>query len=328
MSTQNNKHAWPNRLIPSSLVDAAKAIADSLKINSISERSRCRRPVIVKSRNLGSEQIADLANLYFRMADIPIRFWSKVNEWRRWEINCFRMLNGDRFQAVTFGPKAICLDKVPGESAWDHMQRGTLTPQILRAAAKEFHRAHQIWSDEYDGPWSHGDATTTNVIFNQKTGRARLIDFEIMHEKSLAATARHADDLLVFLLDLVGIVPDRDWLPFALCFVRAYGDEDVVAELRKKLVAPAGLAWIWWGVRANFTKPAKIKRRLKRLRDAIAKFELRQSVVRRVRHKRRPSNSCHVIKPGMPRPSSRTRLIKERAKALSPGIPSKFPTIR
>jgi len=55
--------------------------------------------VIVKRRNLGSEQIADLANLYFRMADIPIRFWSKVNEWRRWEINCFRMLNGDRFQA-------------------------------------------------------------------------------------------------------------------------------------------------------------------------------------------------------------------------------------
>ena len=41
----------------------------------------------------------------------------------------------------------------------------------------------------------------TNVIYNEKT-RARLIDFEIRHEKSLPAAARHTDDLLVFLLDM------------------------------------------------------------------------------------------------------------------------------
>ena len=41
------------------------------------------------------------------------------------------------------------------------------------------------------------------VIYNQKTGRARLIDFELVHDRSLSAKSRHADDLLVFLLDIL-----------------------------------------------------------------------------------------------------------------------------
>src|SRR6266481_3944732 len=60
----------------------------------------------------------------------------------------------------------------------------------------------------------------TNVIYDEKAHRARLIDFEIRHEKSLPAAARYADDLLVFLLDMVGRVPNRQWLPFAICFLR------------------------------------------------------------------------------------------------------------
>jgi len=70
--------------------------------------------------------------------------------------------------------------------------------------------------------------------------------------------------------DLVGIVSGRRWLPFALCFLNAYGDADVIAEL-KTLAAPGGLAWIWWGVRTNFTKPTRVRRRLTRLRNAITR---------------------------------------------------------
>jgi hypothetical protein len=55
--------------------------------------------------------------------------------------------------------------------------------------------------------WSHGDGSMTNVIYDEKAHRARLIDFEIRHEKSLPAAARYADDLLVFLLHTVGRVP-------------------------------------------------------------------------------------------------------------------------
>jgi hypothetical protein len=87
---------------------------------------------------------------------------------------------------------------------------------------------------------------------------ARLIDFEIMHERSLPATTRHADDLLVFLLDKVDRVPSTQWLPFTTCFVKAYAERDVIAELQKRLVIPRGLALLWWNVRTNFAKTGKV----------------------------------------------------------------------
>ena len=326
MLNRENGTALSAGLIPETLANAATTVVDALKINSISEKLRRGRMCVVKRRNLHSEPLADLANLYFRMANIPIRFWSKVEDWRRWEVNSFRMLNGNRFRAFKCGLSTVCLEKLPGESLWDHMNRGTLTRRMLVAAATELRRAHHFWSDEFRGRWSHGDATTTNVIYDHKSDRARLIDFEIIHEKSLPTTARHADDLLVFLLDMVGIVPSRRWLPLALCFLNAYADTNVLAELRRQLALPGGLAWIWWGVRTNFTNPAKVKRRLASLRSAIAKLEPHRAAPReRARQTRRPSITCQTMSPGMPRPSSRSRVIKERAKALSPGIPSKLP---
>jgi hypothetical protein len=70
---------------------------------------------VIKRRNIYSEQLADLATLYFRMSDIPMRFWSKAEDWRRWEVKCFRMLNGDRFRAFASGAKTVCTDKLPGK---------------------------------------------------------------------------------------------------------------------------------------------------------------------------------------------------------------------
>jgi hypothetical protein len=80
---------------------------------------------------------------------------------------------------------------------------------MLKAAGSEYRRARHFKNEEFGSGWSHGDASMTNVIYNEKTERARLIDFEIRHEKSLPATVRHADDLLVFLLDLVSCVSSR-----------------------------------------------------------------------------------------------------------------------
>jgi hypothetical protein len=81
-----------------------------------------------------------------------------------------------------------------------------------------------------------------NVIYNEKTGRARLIDFEIVHDKSLSAAARHADDLLVFLLDLIAAAHGRQWLPMALRFLNAYDNVDVISELEDQLVLPSEMA--------------------------------------------------------------------------------------
>jgi len=315
-------------LLPERLSNAVTALVESLKINSIAEEVRRGRPMVIKRRNGTSEQITEMANLYFSWCGLPIRFWSKVDDWRRWEIESFNMLNGDRFCARSPRQRTVIEDKLPGESLWDHMNRGTLTRKMLSAAAREFHRAHQFWSDEFRGPWSHGDATATNVIYDPLTGRARLIDFEILHEKSLSAPARQADDLLVFLLDMVGLVPNRQWLPFALTFLHAYNTPKVLRELKKQLVLPGGLAWVWWEVRTNFAAPAKIKRRLTCLREAISQPGYRSVVASRTRKNRLPSITCQAIRPGIPTAKSRKRAINEMANAVTSGMPSSLPITR
>jgi predicted transcriptional regulator len=309
------------QLIPQVLANAATTFVDSLKLSSVSEEVRRGRQVVLKRRQIYGDQLAELANLYFRVSNIPIRFWSKVEDWKRWEEKCFQMLNGDRFRLFPSRAKTVSVEKLPGESLWDHIKRRTLTRQMPVAAGRELFRAHQFWSDEFGGPWSHGDSTTTNVIYDEMTDRARLIDFEIIHHKSLPAKTRHADDLLVFLLDILAIVPSRQWLPFALSFVNAYGDAEVIGELKNQLAVPNGMAWIWWGVRTNFSKPARIRRRLDKLRNAIDKVESYRAVPAiRARQRRRSSISCHAITAGMPIAKSRKRAIKEMAKAVSPGM--------
>ncbi len=74
MPNRENGTALSGGLIPEALANAATAVVEALKINSVTEKLRRGRPVVVKRRNIHSEQVADLANLYFRMADIPIRF--------------------------------------------------------------------------------------------------------------------------------------------------------------------------------------------------------------------------------------------------------------
>jgi hypothetical protein len=74
------------RLVPPGLSNAASAAVEALKINSITEKVRRGRPVVVKRRNAHGEQMAELANFYFRTWNIPIRFLSISERGRR----CFR----------------------------------------------------------------------------------------------------------------------------------------------------------------------------------------------------------------------------------------------
>ena len=64
----------------------------------------------------------------------------------------------------------------------EHLNDGTVTREMVEAVAHELRRAHQFWSDEFHAAWSHGDAGTNNVIHDEETDRARVIDFEILHE--------------------------------------------------------------------------------------------------------------------------------------------------
>src|SRR5206468_3841437 len=179
--------------------------------NSLAERWRRGRPFIIKARGGFCQVVYALANFFFRLAKIPIEFCTDTKFWQRWEVRTYRMLNG-RFAVYPIGEKKVAQEKLPGKSLWEHLNDGTLRREMVVAAAREFKRAHSLPSDQFDdGLWSHGDATMPNVIYDDAAGRARLIDFEMLHRRDWPAVKRHADDLLVFLFDLVSTAPRRRW---------------------------------------------------------------------------------------------------------------------
>lgn len=252
------------------LFQAAGAAIDAIRINAISAEMRDGRAVWVKRRRRGSTGVIRLANWFFQKARNPVRIWDQLDAWQRWEIDCFKMLNGDAFGAFAEGPDVVCADKIPGRSLDDHLANGGLSDAMLTAAARELRTAHAHWSAELGGPWSHGDPHLANFIYDDVSGRARMIDFEVIHETSIPPEERHADDLLVFLQDMVGLVPGERWLPAALHFIRAYDHPEVAARLRERLVIPRGVAArAWWIIRTNYLARGELRRRIGDLRAAL-----------------------------------------------------------
>jgi len=255
------------------LVDAASSALNSIKLNGISSGHHRGRTLRVKRRKHGSEQIAALANTFFPLAQAPITVLGDLKEWQRWEIDCFKLLNGDEFQAFAVGPRTVCAEKLPGRSLRRMAHIGKLHTRALQSAAAEVRRAHKLFFAAFNGPWSHGDLHMGNVIFDERNDRARLIDFEIVHPASMSAVSRHADDLLGFLQDMAGTVSARQWLPFALCFLDAYGRRRVIARLTRLLVVPNGIPGFWWKIRCNFLDRGKMVRRFDALRRILESNE-------------------------------------------------------
>jgi len=247
---------------------AVEAI-EAIRINSLTVESRGGRPVLAKRRGAVARPVAMVANLFFRLAGAPISVFADPEKWQRWEVNCFHLLNGNRLRAFAEDRRTVCTDILPGKNLREIIAQGELTPHILEVSAHELRRAHSLYCDQLGGTWSHGDLQLSNVIYNAATDRAQLVDFEIMHDPSLPAVARHADDLLVFLQDLLERIPARQWVPLATAFINAYGQPEVTAELRKKLIIPHGVAGLWWKIRADQFNRSKLALRTEELRKAL-----------------------------------------------------------
>src|SRR5260370_7184699 len=86
-----NGLALLERFIPDGLSHAATAFVESLKINTISEKRRRGRLVVIKRRNIFGERGADLINFYFRVAGITIRYLSHVRDYRACDCKCFEI---------------------------------------------------------------------------------------------------------------------------------------------------------------------------------------------------------------------------------------------
>lgn len=239
---------------------------DQIKINAVSREIRDGRAMWIKRRRGLAGPIMVCANQFFRLAGNPVCAIEDFAAWQRWEVDCFRALHGDRFCAYAEGARVVAAEEVPGVNLADHLDRGTLTPSMVVAAAKELRRAHGWTCEAFAGRWSHGDSHMGNFVYEVAASRARLIDFEVQHHPTLSADDRHTDDVLVFLQDMVGRISWELWLPSARAFLSAYERPEIVARLRERLVAPVGVARIWWAVRTTYLAPAELGRRLAALR--------------------------------------------------------------
>lgn len=268
MSSQNSRNGkqspgWDPRLL------ACRAI-DSIRINSLRSEVREGRLHWIKERQPAAAVIIPAANRFFRASNNPVMIHGSIERWRDWEVECYLQLNGKEYSAFPEGARAVCAAAVPGTSLCSHLNHGTLTEGMMKAAGLEFRRVHGLWHSGYNGPWSHSDPHSGNVIFDEKTERARLIDFETMHDQRLTPDERHADDLLVILQDLVGRLPKHQWPDFPLQFLAAYDRPDIVKLLPAKLRVPNwGVPRLWWAIRTTCMKTAELRRRLDVLREAI-----------------------------------------------------------
>jgi len=253
----------------SRILTAAGALVDTIKINAVTREDRDGRAYWIKRRGWLARPIMACANRFFRLAGNPIQALTGLATWQRWEVDCFLRLHGERFHAFAEGARAVVAEEVPGKNLSAHLHAGTLTPAMVATAARELRRAHEIEHPVFGGPWSHGDPHAGNFVQEPVADRARLIDFEVMHDPTMMADERHADDLLVFLQDIAGRLTAEQWLPSAHAFLAGYDRSEILVRLREKLVVPGGLARVWWAVRTTYLASVELRRRIAALRLSL-----------------------------------------------------------
>lgn len=208
------------------------------------------------------------ANAFFRLAGNPVEALAESAEWRRWEEEWFRTLHGPDFDAGTDADGTLWEHLLPGQSLSHFLTEGTLQPAHLAAAGAELRRAHALPCAHHGGGWSHGDPHTGNFVFDPASGRARLVDFEVRHLRSLDVDERHTDDLLVMLQDVCGRCAADAWLPLAGAFLGGYGRPDIAALVLEKLHVPRGIPRLWWAVRTTWMPRAELEYRISQLRSS------------------------------------------------------------
>lgn len=235
---------------------------DRIRINKIVCEPRGSGPVWIKSRRWSSRLLVPCANVFFRAVGNPVAVLPTGPVWLDWEVTSFRLLNGDDFMAEVDHKRGIRVSELPGRSLCSLLDAGELTAAMMSSAGLELRRAHGQIAPHFEGPWSHGDPHLGNFIFDARTSRTRLIDFEVRHHRNLSAEERHIEDLLVPLLDLMGRCRPDTWVPLCGSFLAAYDRPELMVRLRTRLVAPQGPARAWWAIRTGYLGESVVRRRL------------------------------------------------------------------
>src|SRR5438093_994554 len=88
---------------------------EAIRINEVLRVECGGREFVVKRRRRGAGAVVRIANGFFRLARCASRVIVEVEEWKRWEIACFQLLNGDRFTAFDGEERSVFAERMPGQ---------------------------------------------------------------------------------------------------------------------------------------------------------------------------------------------------------------------
>ena len=215
------------------------------------------------------------------MAGNPVTVHADGDTWHKNELTSFCLLHAaEGFHAFATAEGHLMIQHLPGQAITTFISDGLLPQAVLAAAAREMARAHGVQTTGVNaslGAWSHGDSHLGNFLFDPAQSRARLIDFEVSHLPHLSELERHADDLLVFLQDLMGRVSSSNWIPAARCFLEHYRNHrmpspDLFTALAKRMSPPQWIESLWWAVRTSYLGNVERTRRILALREVLESF--------------------------------------------------------
>lgn len=120
--------------------------------------------------------------------------------WHRWEHEVYRAVYD--IELLTDPGGRLLIPEWPGVALSAYLESDVNSEadklRAIRLAARSLSRLHGVvleWPDGQERPLSHGDATVKNVVVDNTQMTAFWFDFDTIHESSMDANWRHADDL-------------------------------------------------------------------------------------------------------------------------------------
>ena len=214
---------------------------------------------IFKRRKRMRSWIIVFGNLFLKLSNSKILIFPSTTAWQQHECDCYLRLYGGGCDIID--DSTLRIHPFEGQSIRDLLQQDAITIEMMTSIAHELRRVHQLDN------WSHGDLHTNNILWDGK--HVWFIDFETYHQPTIPINERHADDLLVFLLDFIGRTTSDDWLLYCQALITTYDNQAVLNRLRARLVMPYGLELVLWKTRTNYLPNHILANHLKTLQQSI-----------------------------------------------------------
>ncbi len=170
-----------------------------VRFNKVCEIHIDRHPYYAKERSWFGAALIAAGNVYLKRLGAHARVLPD-QEWRRWESEVYRVVYD--IDLVTDGRGRLLIPAWSGVSLAAFLESAEIKHAeklgaigLATQSLYGIHSADIEWQDGQRRSLSHGDATVENVIVNDVQATAIWFDFDTIHESSLGADWRRADDL-------------------------------------------------------------------------------------------------------------------------------------